>query len=349
MKTKQTTCRIRNLFRMKFTPLLAVLSLVAQGFAGPTGEPGDPSTGAENNQDSANQKEQPRDQGIEKASLDLSRYIKPHKWDFKNGLAGWKNIVESSEVGYGVSYSGDPGHGAVKKWRWQKGFRVESPPLQVVENRHGSTLLAMKPVKQVIPKNPPDVFGYVNCWFVSPYVDLSLNEGDTFEIEYRGDLPMGVYLLFSENDRDKWLVGKEISTTSQGYKKLSFDLETSRVFTPDKDKRKFAQLRKAQVLLMVHIRAEKFVVGTEWVPFEIKNIVTPPLYDESFEPLSRKDKPMISLGDDSMVHVRWENGVLESSEGPAGPWQTEAGESPLRFDTVEGMKFFRLRARVEGD
>ena len=81
----------------------------------------------------------------------------------------------------------------------------------------------------------------------------------------------------------------------------------------------------------------------------IKNIVNPLLYYESFELLSSEDKPIISLGDDSMVHVRWDNGVLESSEGPVGLWQAEVGESLMRFDTTEGMKFFRLWARVEAD
>ena len=71
----------------------------------------------------------------------------------------------------------------------------------------------------------------------------------------------------------------------------------------------------------------------------IKNIVTPPL--------SSEDKPIISFGDDSMVHVRWDKVVLEFSEGPAGLWQTEEGESSMRFDITEGINFFRLRAEIE--
>ena len=71
----------------------------------------------------------------------------------------------------------------------------------------------------------------------------------------------------------------------------------------------------------------------------IKNIVTPPL--------SSEDKPIISFGDDSMVHVRWDKVVLEFSEGPAGLWQTEEGESSMRFYITEGIKFFRLRAEIE--
>ena len=48
-----------------------------------------------------------------------------------------------------------------------------------------------------------------------------------------------------------------------------------------------------------------------------------------------------------MVHVSWDKVVLEFSEGPAGLWQTEEGESSMRFDITEGINFFRLRAEIE--
>ena len=75
--------------------------------------------------------------------------------------------------------------------------------------------------------------------------------------------------------------------------------------------------------------------------------MTPPLYDKWFEPLSSEDKPIISFGDDSMVHVRGYKVVLEFLEGRAGLWQTEEGESSMRFDITEGINFFRLRAEIE--
>jgi len=199
----------------------------------------------------------------------------------------------------------------------------------------------------VIPKNPSDVFGYVSCDLVSPFIDLTFNDDDKLEFEIRGDRGVGVYLLYIGGIKREWVV-PEITPASDGYKKWSYDLEVDQVFTTNKKKRKLMQTRKARVMISVWVFAKDFVIGQKWSPTEIRNIVTPPLYDAAFERLRPNDNPKITYQGNSKIQVEWDAGVLESAPTPAGPWSSEKGESPLLLSVDEGMEFYRLRARVGG-
>ena len=128
----------------------------------------------------------------------------------------------------------------------------------------------------MIPKNPSDVFGYVYCDLVSPFIDLTFNDDDKLEFEIRGDRGVWVYLLYIGGSKREWVV-PEITLASDGYKKWSYDLEVDQVFTTNKKKRKLMQTRKARVIISVWVFAKDFVIGQKWSPTEIRNIVTPPL------------------------------------------------------------------------
>ncbi|MBC8244673.1 MAG: hypothetical protein H8E20_09790 [Verrucomicrobia bacterium] len=277
--------------------------------------------------------------------VDYSKYTKPHKWDFSSGLAGWENVSDSGKVGYGDSYMSDTLYGSFKFWRWQKSFRVEPPAFEVVKDTEGFSVLRMQPIKPVIPKNPPDVFGSVIGYLVSPFIDLTFNDDDKLELEIRGDRRSGAYLLYIGGNQKVWLAPK-ITPASDGYKKWSFDLEGTRTIITEANK--FKQTRKARVLVGVWVDAKELVVGQKWSPTEIRNIVTPPLYDAAFVPLKPSDKPEITHLGTSKIQVEWDAGVLESAPTPAGPWSSEKGESPLLLSVDEGMEFYRLRARVGG-
>lgn len=289
---------------------------------------------------------QPEARADDDEPVDYSKYIKPHKWDFSSGLAGWENLPETYVVGYGDSYMWNSLYGPFIQWRWQKSFRLESPPFEVIKDTEGFSVLRLQPIKPVIPKNPPDVYGSVRCKIKSPFIDLTLNDNDKFELEVRGGPHLVADLLYAGGEKE-WLAPK-ITPTSDGYNKYSYDLEVDQHFTTNKHKRKLRQTKKARVLVDVRVHAEDLVVGQKWSPTEIRNVVTPPLYDAAFVRLKPSDKPEITYLGTSKFKIQWDAGVLESAPTPAGPWGFEKADSPLSLDVDDGKRFFRLRARVDG-
>lgn len=225
----------------------------------------------------------------------------------------------------------------------KKSIPVESPPFETAKDTDGFSVLRLQSVKPVIPKNPPDVLGHLDCILTSPLIDLTINDNDKFELEVRGDRGVGAFLFINKNKRE-WIVPK-ITAATDGYKKLSYDLEYGIV---NDKKFKLRQTKKARVQFLVRLFAKDFVIGQKWSPTEIRNIVTPPLYDAAFKRLRPNDKPEITYLGKSKIKIQWYTGVLESAPTLAGPWSSEEQESPLILNVDEGMEFYRLRARVGG-
>lgn len=100
MKTQQIGLR-RGTKRIMLAAALTVAGLAGQIVAGPNDD----------------------------APVDYSKYIKPHKWDFSSGLAGWENFPYPGIVEYGDSYEGGQvDHAPPKKWHWEKKYSGRITP-----------------------------------------------------------------------------------------------------------------------------------------------------------------------------------------------------------------------------
>tara|TARA_B100000676_G_scaffold247273_1_gene250410 strand:+ start:314 stop:1330 length:1017 start_codon:yes stop_codon:yes gene_type:complete len=338
MKTNKNKSWMRSIYRMGLKAAIAALIIATPAFADPSGETLEaivPGAG-----------ESPGD------TPDYTRLLSPLALDLESGFENWKMTSESVNIVYGDWYTtgggggflcgGGGGSTTVVNWRSTR--KIKSPGFKVESIGSGASVIKLQSIKPFIPFNTPKVHNkVVPSELVSPLIDLSFNKYDKLRFEYSVGSGFSLLVMLSTDAGENWNVIKTIRPNGNTkFRKININLERHGAL-------RFKQTRKAQLKFVVMDSSSR-VIGSEGSGLMLRNIVTPPLYQESFEPLKKSEALHIVRESDSLVTLRWDHGVLESAPTPSGPWsRVENASSPHPLLPTLDMDFFRLRARVEGD
>tara|TARA_B110000438_G_scaffold143471_1_gene138323 strand:+ start:544 stop:1476 length:933 start_codon:yes stop_codon:yes gene_type:complete len=283
-------------------------------------------------------------------SPDMKRFLQSHTLDLKKDFGGW--ITETSERK--IKY-GDWSCFLRNKVLWCDGYwdkiTIKSNPFELVNKTGEVSSVVLKSQKRDprIPSDTPRVdVAKMETKFISPYLDLSLNNNDKLEFEYRVSSVNFFSFLVILSDEEGGQVLHEfypprntgVPHPSTEYEKITIDLDADFKGCPSCPFVPIRQSRKAVINIIVNYSSD-----VRSSTFELRNVISPPQF--LHEPMQANAK--LDLAKENGVNViRWDKGILESALLPYGPWSAvNKTTSPYSFLANKKQQFFRLRATLD--
>ena len=287
-------------------------------------------------------------EGIE--SPDMKRFLQSHTLDLKKDLGGW--ITESNErkVKYGDWSCIYRNQVPSCTGYWDE-ITIKSNPFELMNKAEEmpSIMLKSKIRDSRIPSDVPKVqSAKMETKFISPYLDLSLNNNDKLEFEYKVSSVDFFSFLVILSDEEGGQVLHEfypprntgVPHPSTEYEKITIDLDADFKGCPSCPLLPIRQSRKAVINIIVNYSSD-----VRNSTFELRNVISPPQF--LHEPLQANTK-LDFARENGVDLIRWDKGVLESALLPYGPWSAvDKATSPHSFLTNKKQQFYRLRAAVD--
>ena len=283
-------------------------------------------------------------------SPDMNRFLQSHTLDLEKDFVGW--ITESNERR--IKY-GDWSCVYRNQVPWCTGYwdqiTIKSNPFELM-NKAGevpSVMLKSKIRDSRIPSDAPKVqAAKMETKFISPYLDLSLNNNDKLEFEYKVSSVDFFSFLVILSDEEGGQVLHEfypprntgVPHPSTEYEKIIIDLDADFKGCPSCPLLHIRQSRKAVINIIVNYSSD-----VRNSTFELRNVISPPQFLN--EPLQANAK--LDFARENGVNViRWDKGILESALLPSGTWLAVNNvTSPYLISANGKQRFFRLRAAVD--
>jgi hypothetical protein len=184
--------------------------------------------------------------------------------------------------------------------------------------------------------------------FISPYLDLSLNNNDKLEFEYKvSSVDFFSFLVILSDEEGGQVLHEVYPPRNTGaphpsteYEKITIDLDADFKGCPSCPLLPIRQSRKAVINIIVNYSSD-----VRNSTFELRNVISPPQF--LHEPLQANTK--LDFARENGVNlIRWDKGILESALLPYGPWSTvNKATSPHSFPANKKQQFYRLRAAVD--
>nr|MCS5649520.1 hypothetical protein [Dehalococcoidia bacterium] len=247
-------------------------------------------------------------------SPDMKRFLESHTLDLKKDFGGW--ITESNERK--IKY-GDWSCVYRNQVPWCTGYwdqiTIKSNPFELM-NKAGevpSVMLKSEIRDSRIPSDVPKVqAAKMETKFISPYLDLSLNNNDKLEFEYRVSSVDFFSFLVIVSDEEGGQVLHEfhpprntgVPHPSTEHEKITIDLDGEFKGCPSCPLLPIRQSRKAVINIIVNYSSD-----VRNSTFEFRNIISPPQF--LHEPLQANAKLDFTRGHGVNV-IRWDKGILES-------------------------------------
>ena len=205
--------------------------------------------------------------------LGVLGHSEPYKIDFsKPDMDGWESTTSTKTINYSkqryVSGGGGgiSGGGGGGRWvtDWQKNKTVTSSVFKSIS----SNIARMNTVKPFAAKTTTHMSDWnLETTFTSPRLDLTINDNDELNFEYRHKNGIEVKISYSTDDGKKWALLNNIK------------LSESSSFKPRKVKlENVSQTNEFRIQFVVTDKAGR-VIGNPSDFLEIKNLNTPPYYD----------------------------------------------------------------------
>ena len=283
-------------------------------------------------------------------SPDMKRFLQSHTLDLKKDFGGW--ITESNERK--IKY-GDWSCVYRNQVPWCTGYwdqiTIKSNPFELM-NKTGempSVMLKSKIRDSRIPSDVPMVqAAKMETKFISPYLDLSLNNNDKLEFEYRvSSVDFFSFLVILWDEEGGQVLHEFYPPRNTGvphpstdYEKIVIDLDGEFKGCPSCAVKPIRQSRKAVINIIVNYSSD---VRNSTI--ELRNVISPPQF--LYEPLKANAKLDFTRENEVNI-IRWDKGILESALLPSGPWSAvNKATSPHSFSADKKQQFFRLRATVD--
>ena len=281
---------------------------------------------------------------------DMKRFLQAHTLNLKKDFGGWTTETSERKIKYG-----DWSCVYRNQVPWCTGYwdeiTIKSNPFELM-NKAGevpSVMLKSEIRDSRIPSDVPKVqAAKMETKFISPYLDLSLNNNDKLEFEYRVSSVDFFSFLVILSDEEGGQVLHEfhpprntgVPHPSTEHEKITIDLDGEFKGCPSCPLLPIRQSRKAVINIIVNYSSD-----VRNSTFEFRNIISPPQF--LHEPLQANAK--LDFARESGVNViRWDKGILESALLPSGPWSAvNKATSPHSFSADKKQQFFRLRATVD--
>jgi hypothetical protein len=225
----------------------------------------------------------PKEQKAKVPTKPMKRFLQSHTLDLKKDLGGW--ITESNErkIKYG-DWSFVYRNRAPRVTGYWDQITIKSNPFELM-NKAGEMPSVMLKSEIKDPRIPSDVpkvqAAKMETKFISPYLDLSLNENDKLEFEYRVSSVNFFSFLVILSDQEGGQVLHEfhpprntgVPHPSTEYKKITIDLDGKFKGCPSCPLRPIRQSRKAVIKIIVNYRSD-----VRNSTFELRNIKSPPQF-----------------------------------------------------------------------
>jgi hypothetical protein len=283
-------------------------------------------------------------------SPDMKRFLQSHTLDLEKDFVGW--ITESNERR--IKY-GDWSCVYRNQVPWCTGYwdqiTIKSNPFELM-NKAGEVPSIMLKSEIRDPRIPSDVpkvqAAKMETKFISPYLDLSLNNNDKLEFEYRVSSVDFFSFLVILSDEEGGQVLHEfypprntgVPHPSTEYEKTTIVLDGEFKGCPSCSLLPIRQSRKAVIKIIVNYSSD-----VRNSTFELRNIKSPP--QSLMEPLDVNAKLHFTRENGENA-IRWDKGILESALLPSGTWSAvNNATSPYLISANGKQRFFRLRAAVD--